>query len=251
MVFRFGRSKKINKRAPSGPDGKRVYAIGDVHGCYDELVTLCALIREDIAARPGRETSVVMLGDLIDRGPNSRGVIEFLTSNPFSPATMLTIRGNHEDILLKGLDGTPSLLKDWLQYGGTLCASSYGIPAHTLSSMTAEQLEYTLLSKIPARHINFLRSSVDCIRFGDFFLVHAGVRPGIPLHKQAPQDLKWIRDDFLSSTANHGAVIVHGHSIVSEPTFLPNRIAIDTGAYQTGRLTALCIEGEATMVLQT
>ena len=226
-----------------GPDGKRCYVIGDVHGRLDLLKSMLDSIEADIESLPQKRNFIVMLGDLIDRGPDSKGVIDlFLDARP-SFAEFRFVAGNHEEGLLRGLTGEPHLLLDWLKHGGFQCALSYGASAAELHSSDVQALETTLLQCIPQRHIDFLKQFNDSISFGDYFLVHAGVRPGTPIERQAASDLHWIREPFLSSKEDLGAVVVHGHTIVDAPTEMFNRIALDTGAYSTGRLTSVCLEG--------
>lgn len=230
-------------RSPEGSPGKRLYAIGDVHGCDAELAALLDLIEEDNARRARKPTFLVYLGDLIDRGPASREVIRRLRTAPAHFASQHVIRGNHEEMMVRSLSGEPGLIADWLRHGGNSCAASYGIDPSILHDTDPDRLEHTLLSHIPKSDIDFLAGAVDQVRFGDYLLVHAGIRPGVALASQSGRDLRWIRGDFLASEARHEAVIVHGHTITESVDERPNRIGIDTGAYRTGRLTALRIEG--------
>jgi serine/threonine protein phosphatase 1 len=153
------------------------------------------------------------------------------------------IRGNHEEFFLGALAGNLSMLQDWLIYGGAECAASYGVSEGWILNSTVEEIRERLVDNVPKAHIDFLSSMADSFKFGDYLLVHAGIRPGVPFDQQVGQDLRWIREDFLESNADHGMVVVHGHTIAEEPEVRSNRIGIDTGAYRTGVLTALAIEG--------
>lgn len=232
-----------------GSPGKRLYAIGDVHGCHAELVKLLAVIQDDNARRKALPTFLVFLGDLIDRGPASRDVIALARRGLPHFAGAHIIRGNHEEMMVRSLSGERELIPDWLRHGGNACAISYGIDPSILHDTDLDRLEHTLLSHISKADIEFLASSVDQVRFGDYLLVHAGIRPGVPLARQSGRDLRWIRAEFLSSEAAHEAFIIHGHTITETPDIRPNRIGLDTGAYRTGRLTALRIEGDEREIL--
>ncbi|WP_242185141.1 metallophosphoesterase family protein [Sphingomonas sp. CARO-RG-8B-R24-01] len=235
----------------SGPDGQRVYAVGDIHGRLDLLDSLLGQIEDDIADRPAQTIGLVFLGDLIDRGPDSAGVIARLSSLHAFPAKALFLLGNHEEILLRVLAGEPGLAYDWLGFGGDACAESYGVPAAGLQAMSEERIAEVLTAAIPPAHVDFLKSFGDTFRFGDYLFVHAGIRPGIPVEAQQPQDLRWIRAPFLSDTHDHGFVVVHGHTISDGVERRANRIGIDTGAYRTGVLTALVVEGSDIRFLAT
>ena len=234
--------RKPQDKIPAGSPGKRLYAIGDVHGCFDEMRQLLALIRHDHTSRPEKSCIIVFLGDLIDRGPQSADVLKFLRTQKPDYADMYFIKGNHEEMMLRTLTGEASLIPDWLRHGGKACAISYGVDPSQLHSQDPEFLEHLLLSYIPKEDLRFLESFVDSVSFGDFFLVHAGVRPGVALADQTGRDLRWIRKDFLDAKEEFGAVIVHGHTISEDVVHLPNRIGVDTGTYQGGPLTAVCID---------
>lgn len=247
-------SKSVDKQRrasrASAPPGKRAYAIGDVHGRLDLLEDILQQIERDISERPTKSNHIIFLGDLIDRGPSSRGVIERLID--YHPANIKChfIMGNHEEVLVRGLRGEPAQLDNWLRHGGDATAQSYGVDQAYLRRQGTEALEYALLSAIPDRHIEFMAGFLDRIQFGDYLMVHAGVRPGTPIADQQPSDLRWIRREFLDSQADHGFVIVHGHTVEPEISNRSNRIGIDTGAYDTGVLTAVRLEGEGVCFLQ-
>jgi len=235
---------------PAVPDGHRVYAIGDVHGQDHLLGDLLARIESDIAAHPGVEVTIVFLGDLIDRGPASAEVVERLRSyRPIGVRTEFLI-GNHEEVLLRILEGEAGLVTDWLRFGGAQCARSYGLSASRLTKMAPAETIETLRSTIPAEHQAFLASFSDTLRAGDYLFVHAGIRPGIALAEQAQVDLRWIRSPFLDHSARHEVMVVHGHSITEQVDERAGRIGIDTGAYKHGVLTALVLEGEQRRILQ-
>ena len=242
--LRFHKASTQPRTVARGKDGARLYAIGDVHGCFDELVQLLDQIRLDNEARPPADCFVVFLGDLVDRGPHSRQVIEYLRSEPLDFAKIFYLKGNHEEIIVRAFRGEPELLPYWLRYGGYEFLQSYGIEPHELMALDVEALEYMATSRVPLAHIDFLAQGHDSIKFGDYLLVHAGIRPGVALEAQSSRDLRWIRDGFLNSDRDHGFIVVHGHTISDGVDDKINRIGVDTGAYKTGILSAVCIDGE-------
>jgi serine/threonine protein phosphatase 1 len=236
---------------PRGPAGRRLYAIGDVHGRLDLLHALLEQIDADIRTRPSGEIVLAFLGDLIDRGPDSRGVIDLVRSQPIAGARTVTLKGNHEDCLVRGLNGEPALLADWLGFGGYECAQSYGVEIGALFGRAPAEIEPIIAQAVPLAHLQFMEASLDSARFGDYLLVHAGVRPGVALADQRPHDLRWIRKEFLDSAEPRDFMVVHGHSVSPDVDERSNRICIDTGAYRTGVLTAIWIEGDQRGYLQT
>jgi serine/threonine protein phosphatase 1 len=236
---------------PRGAKGYRAYVVGDVHGRLDLLEQLLAEIERDRAERPLRRTLLVFLGDLIDRGPHSAQVLERLRT--YAPAGVRTVflLGNHEEVLLRILDGDVSLITNWRWFGGAECLRSYGADPVRIGNLSDEQALEEVRKAIPAEHVEFLKSFVDTCRFGDYLFVHAGIRPGITIDEQLQSDLRWIREPFLLDDTDHGCVVVHGHTISEAVDEQSNRIGIDTGAYRTGVLTALAIEGERRWYLQT
>lgn len=228
-------------RAKGKPE-QRAYAIGDIHGCFSETKALLERIKAHNDYRDQVPTYVIFLGDLVDRGPNSKSVVEFLMSFPYSFAEPIFIKGNHEEMMVRGLMGEPNLLPDWLEYGGYACAESYGLPQSQLRGQEPEALEYLLRSVIPKKHVDFLDGFLDYVQFGDFLFTHAGIRPGISLENQNSRELRWIRDPFLRHKGDLGVIVVHGHTISEEIEVKNNRIGLDTGAYKTGLLSAVCIE---------
>lgn len=236
---------------PAVPAGQRVYAIGDVHGRIDLLDTLLDAIARDDAARGPAETTRIFLGDLIDRGPSSREVIErvmtIVPSDPYAHAIM----GNHEEVLLAALDGDPQAIRLFYRIGGVETMLSYGADEAMIEQWDFDDIGAFLESTVPPDQAAFLRSMEQMITIGDYCFVHAGIRPGVAFDEQRASDLRWIREPFLASDVDHGRVIVHGHSITDAVEDLPNRIGIDTGAFASGRLSALGLEGTERWFLAT
>lgn len=226
------------------PPHTRVYAIGDIHGRLDLLLMLIDRIEQHGKARPCEREYIVFLGDLIDRGPESRGVIEYLMrARAFLPNPIF-LAGNHEEMLLQMLAGDSSRIHEWLSYGGAQFVESYGLDPAALDALSPEEVAVAIRKAVPEEHLRFLADFADSFKVGDYFFTHAGIRPGVPLAEQSIHDLHWIREDFLGSPARFPAMIVHGHTISPTPDEHANRIGIDTGAYMTGVLTALCVEGD-------
>ncbi len=235
---------------PVYPDGKRLYCVGDIHGHAGLLEQLHKMIAADAAGYAGKK-QVLYLGDYIDRGDASKRVVDILLEQPLAGFEAIHLLGNHEQALLDFLLN-PEAMAAWLGFGGVAALHSYGIEAGLVSSAhQLEKIRAELEEKLPPSHREFYENCKLCHTEGSYYFVHAGVRPGVALEKQNFEDLLWIREPFTASTANHGAVIVHGHSISAEPELLPNRIGIDTGAFVTGVLTALVLEGEQQRILQT
>jgi serine/threonine protein phosphatase 1 len=243
----FLRSRRIVKQ-PRLPEGIRVYAFGDIHGRSDLLKEMFTVIDADIARNPVSRPIEVFLGDYIDRGPNSAYTLDLLIERSFYRETVF-LKGNHEAYFLEVLSD-PAKLEDWRQFGGLQTLMSYGIQP-TFSPNTNEQTDLirALVEVMPGNHLKFLQSLKPSFLCGDFFFVHAGVRPGIPLKEQQEADLLWIRNEFLDSDENFGKFIVHGHTPVRQPDIRPNRINIDTGAYATGNLTLLTIQGSSMLAI--
>ena len=246
-------SKRRQRPSPvrAGKSGERAYAIGDVHGCFDLLKALLLKIDLHFSQSAPKPAHLIYLGDLIDRGPASKHVIELLINRENGPLQPHYIMGNHEESLLRGLSGEPNLLEPWLRHGGYETAESYGVDRRLLIGRPAHELEHVLRSAIPGAHLEFMSKFVDSIRFGDVLFVHAGIRPDVPLDKQSPRDMRWIRKDFLESEADFGCLVVHGHTISETIQETSNRIGLDTGAYNTGILSAVWIDGEERGQLQS
>lgn len=249
-MLSFLRRKNAPARDVSGPPGTRAYAIGDVHGCLHLLDELLAAIEADDRTRPSARTFVVLLGDLVDRGPDTKGVLERLSTWTPDWARPVFLMGNHEEFFLSVVDGDADLVANWLTYGGRECASSYGISEGWMLNASTQGIAQEFYRRVPRAHVDFVRGFGDSFRFGDYLFVHAGIRPGRALEDQVPKDMRWIREGFLDDRSDHGVVVVHGHTIVDEPEERSNRIGIDTGAYNGGPLTALGIEGGQRWFLQ-
>jgi serine/threonine protein phosphatase 1 len=253
MITRlFGRGRPAEGVAPQVPPGSRIYAVGDIHGRADLLRHLHQLIHEDAYGRQAPRNVVVYLGDYIDRGKASAEVIDLLIDEPLPSFEAVHLKGNHEDSLLRFLDDT-SVGAAWFSYGGDATLESYGVrpvaPAAPHQELLRAQRELAL--RLPERHRRFLAALTLAHEEGDYLFVHAGIRPGLPLRAQNPADLLWIRDEFLSSSADFGKIIVHGHSISARPDVQRNRIGIDTGAFASNVLTCLILEGSDWSFLQT
>lgn len=238
----------IGEDAAIPNDNLRLYVIGDIHGMLDLLERAVAAIHRDVALH-GSDALTVTLGDYVDRGPASRGVIERLAQNPF-PTPYVALKGNHEGMMEDFL-GDPSLGMQWRTQGGEQTLRSYGVAARGLMVGRANvDAAARLRAALPDSHLLFLRSLKLSLQHGRYFLCHAGVRPGVPLDRQSEHDLLWIRDEFLSSPADFGKIVVHGHTPMREPEVLANRIGIDTGAFASGRLTCVVLEDAGYRFLQ-
>ncbi len=252
----FGKRRKRRAAkaapAPRVDDDMRIYAIGDIHGRLDLLATLLAKISADRAAHAAARHQLIFLGDYVDRGNHSRELLDLFSQGPIEGFETTYLRGNHEDFLLRFLDDTEGA-SIWLYYGGANTLLSYGVLASPLESDPTRlvAIQQKLRDALPDSHLAFLRGLEYSHIVGDYFFVHAGIRPGIPLAEQSKDDLLWIRDNFLASTRDHGRVVVHGHSVRMKPEMLANRIGIDTGAYDTGVLTCLVLQGEGQWLLHT
>ncbi|OYQ37196.1 hypothetical protein CHU95_02070 [Niveispirillum lacus] len=234
------------------PDGQLVYAIGDIHGEAGLLRQLLATLRADADRHAqGAAITLIFLGDYLDRGPDSRQVLDILTDNPFPGARLQFLRGNHEQALLDFLV-TPVEAQAWLRFGGTETLSSYGVRASPGLSDPARLmgLAQEMAERLPESHLAFLRQTRLMSIVGDYVFVHAGIRPGVPLAAQQPDDLLWIRDGFMDRPFRSDHAIVHGHTIIDIPILTGNRIGIDTGAYATGVLTALALSGQDRRLVQ-
>jgi serine/threonine protein phosphatase 1 len=230
------------------PAGTRAYAVGDIHGRADLFAALIAGIEADDAARGQAETTMVLLGDLVDRGPDSRGVID-LARDWQAQRNVRILMGNHEEMFLEALE-SEEVLRHFLRYGGRETLLSYPIDPEIYTRAELAETQALALAAIPGEDLDFIRSFEDQVRLGDYLFVHAGVRPGVALDEQRTGDLRWIRETFLTHPGSFGPVVVHGHTIYGEPEVRANRIGIDTGAYASGRLTALGLEGTARWTIE-
>jgi serine/threonine protein phosphatase 1 len=246
LAWNVLRSQK-SKLKPSIPSGQRVYATGDVHGRADLLANLFTRIDADLQTRPARNSVQVFLGDYIDRGPESRQVIELLIGRR-KIHNVIPLKGNHEQCALNVLHD-PSLLAQWKSIGGLNTILSYGVTPVWTDSQSMSAVAIAFANNLPEHHLRFLQNLPLSFTCGDFFFVHAGARPGIRLQEQSENDLLWIREDFLLHEEDFGKVVVHGHTPTLEPDIRPNRINIDTGAYATGRLTCLVLEDDVMRLL--
>jgi serine/threonine protein phosphatase 1 len=240
-------------RSTAVPAGTAVYAIGDIHGRSDLLAELHQGIVADAARRDVTRRVIVHLGDYVDRGPDSAGVLYRLLDAPLDGFESICLLGNHERMMLDFLED-PSVGPIWLRNGGDATMASYGVaydPKGGFDLQRLRGLQAELRFRLPERHLTFLRGLRLLHVEGDYAFAHAGIRPGIELEAQEEMDLLWVRGLFLRSERDHGKMIVHGHTIVPEPEILPNRIGIDTGAWYTGRLTSLVLEGSQRRLLAT
>jgi serine/threonine protein phosphatase 1 len=232
----------------SAPEGERWYVIGDVHGRRDLLAALRDAIDSDDAGAAPARTTVVLLGDLVDRGPDSAGVVALVREwGGARPVRVLA--GNHEEMFLDSFEDL-ELLRHFLRHGGRETLLSYGLERDRYNAMTLEEVQDEMRRIVPPEDREFLHSAEEMIEVGDYLLVHAGINPAVPVEEQRRSDLLWIRERFLRHDDPFSHVIVHGHTIFEEVEDARTRIGIDTGAYRTGRLTALVLEGSARRIIQ-
>jgi len=237
--------------APAVPPGTRFYAIGDVHGRADLLAQLLKAIEADDAARAPAASQLIFLGDLVDRGPTSADAMEIAARiHRRRPDTRL-LMGNHEEVFLRVLQGDRAAMGFFLKIGGRETMLSYGLSADDIDTMRDVELIAALSARVPAHHHALLEAMEDIVIAGDYAFVHAGIRPDMPLDRQTTNDLRWIREPFLSHPNDHAKMIVHGHTVTSGVDEQPNRIGIDTGAFKSHRLTAIGLEGSERWFLAT
>ncbi|WP_165769351.1 metallophosphoesterase [Arboricoccus pini] len=246
------RVPSVDGRPATLPPGRRVYAVGDIHGRYDLLLEIERLIQSDLRDHPPEGfVDLVYLGDFIDRGPASRQVIEHMVHHPLQGVTTHYLLGNH-DAWFRELLVEPGPEAEWWRYGGRETAASYEMQGELPPPGPEREAWRTRLRRrVPASHRRFLNELCTSWRLGDYFFCHAGVRPGVALDLQGQNDLIWIRRGFLEHEGDLGAVVVHGHTIVERPVVKANRIGIDTGAFRSDRLTGLVLEGAAQRFLVT
>ena len=254
MITRFlARNRRQSEGvAPEVPPGTRVYAVGDIHGRLDLLRVLHQLIHEDAYRHQAPRNVVVYVGDYIDRGPDSPGVLDLLLDEPLPAFESVHLKGNHEDTLLRFLEDT-TIGPSWFFYGGAETLLSYRVRPPNPPSKKEElvRAQRELRTHLPERHRRFMAQLKLTHEEGDFLFAHAGVRPGVALAQQQAEDLLWIRDEFLMSDAEFGKIVVHGHTITHRPDVQRNRIGIDTGAFASGKLTCLVLAGTEWSFLQT
>ena len=235
-------------RYPPGPEGKLLYAIGDIHGRSDCLKRAHALIDRDVAERRAADRALeIYIGDYVDRGPDSKGVIDLLVARSTAASTIF-LRGNHEIMMESFLRGQIPF-DDWRRLGGLETILSYRVDARSLLEKGGVQPR-DLADKVPASHLRFISSLKSVYTNGRYCFVHAGLRPGVAIERQSIEDLAWIRDEFLNFGGKFGFIVIHGHTPVTSIDFLSNRINIDTGAYMTNRLSVLRIDPEGVSVLE-
>ena len=247
----FGRPARP-PRAAILPPGTRLWAIGDIHGRSDLLAELHTMIRADALANPAARRVIVYLGDYVDRGLDTRGVVDAILGPHDDGFERVCLKGNHEDLMLAFLDDHAAA-PNWFYNGGLATLASYGVTprTETAAMRAAYDVQQSLRAALPPAHLAFYRSLALHHVEGDYLFVHAGVRPGVDLASQDPFDLMWIRDEFLTARGDHGHVVVHGHSINPEAVDAGNRIGIDTGAYFSGVLTCLVLQDGSRALLQT
>ncbi len=248
----FGKEdQQITMGYPAVPLGQRVYAIGDIHGRLDLFDELLEQIQHDHETRSTAEMHLILLGDLVDRGPDSAGVIaramELRATNP----NIRFLAGNHEEVFLSALTGDAKNVRFFARIGGRETILSYGMSYETYRDMDMESLAEELPRLVPQEHVDFVTAFENAIVIGDYAFVHAGIRPGVPVEEQENYDLRWIRGEFLSKDKVHDKMIVHGHTISEQVDERKGRIGIDTGAYDSGVLTAIGLEGADRWFLQT
>lgn len=235
------------------PKDTRIYAIGDVHGYLDLLFKIHDLISDDLAKSPVKHHKIIHLGDYIDRGPNSKGCLQYLINLMASNEHVSCLKGNHEEKLIRFLDDPINTAHSFLTYGGAECALSYGVQPVHLSGSNDEMIIFRdqLLQSVPRSHIEFIGELLFSQTMGDYFFAHAGVRPGIAMDEQSNHDLMTIRKDFIAYQGLFPKVIIHGHTPHHPIEIKQNRINADTMAYATQELTAIVLEGDQYRILAT
>jgi|TARA_B100000315_G_scaffold201788_1_gene194300 serine/threonine protein phosphatase 1 len=233
--------------APCVPDDVRLYAIGDIHGRLDLLTELLDRIYRDRAGHDASHHKIIFLGDYIDRGGDARALLDFISTGQIDGFETIYLVGNHEDYLLRFLDDT-AIGPNWLKYGGAVTLTSYGI---TPDAENFHRVQKELRLAVPENHLAFLRGLKTWHIEGSYLFVHAGIRPGVPIARQTRHDLTFSREGFVDCAHDHGHVVVHGHTVCAAPELLPNRINIDTGAFSSGTLTCLVLQGASRAILQT
>ena len=249
-IFRKPQKPQKPHVHPHVPKNQRIYVIGDIHGRADLLTQLHEKIQIDAELYQGKKT-IVYLGDYVDRGEQSKQVIDILLSKPLENFESIHLKGNHEQAMMDFIE-FPGAAAAWLSFGGREALNSYGIPLAQIPSISeVSKIAQKLDDKLPDSHRDFMINALHSWQCGSYYFVHAGIRPGVDLDEQTIEDQLWIREDFLGSTLSHGTIVVHGHSITMVPEFLPNRIGIDTGAFSTGVLACLILENDEQRILQT
>lgn len=233
---------------PAVPAGTRYYALGDIHGRLDLFEALIDAIEADDRSASPADTTFVLLGDLVDRGPDSAGVVRRARAWTESHGAVL-LAGNHEEMFLQAFDDV-SIMRHFLRHGGRETVLSYGLPRAQFDDATFEEMQPLIAAYVPDGDIEYLRNARDYLIAGDYVFVHAGIFPEVPIERQKAHHLRWIRDSFLDHAEPHSHFVVHGHTITDGVDHRSNRVGIDTGAYLSGRLTALVLEGTHRRTIQ-
>jgi len=255
-LFRRSRNTVVDDGEP-GPfpsvgEGRRVYAIGDIHGRLDLLRDLTARVIEDARARGAVSSlQLVLLGDLVDRGPDAAGVVDLVIRLSRAWPAFTCLMGNHEEVFHMALCGDLGALQFFTRIGGRETLLSYGVEEELVDGDDEERLLARLLECVPQAHRDFIADLSHSLAIGDYLFVHAGIRPGVPIDEQKPRDMHWIREEFLRSEDRHSHMVIHGHNITPVVDEQPNRIGIDTGAYASDHLTAIGLEGTDRWFLST
>lgn len=242
----LGKGKK--SRRPTLPAGQRAYAIGDIHGRLDLFAALTAAIEQDNRENTPADTTMILLGDLIDRGPDSAGVIRHAREWQ-NRCHVRYLIGNHEEMMLDAFKSV-NIMRHFLKHGGRETILSYGVSEKQFNNATTAELQQMMKDLVPKSDREFVKSFEEMITLGDYLFVHAGIDPEVPMDQQRTRDTRWIREPFLNSTKKHTHLVVHGHTIVENIVERPNRIGLDTGAYRFGKLTALVLEGSEQRYIQ-
>ncbi len=239
---------KTPSRPASPPPGERLYVVGDIHGRLDLFKCLLAGIDQDDTSQGPAKTTIILLGDLVDRGPQSAAVLALARELKAQRPVRILI-GNHEDMFLGSFTDT-NILRHFIKHGGRETILSYGMSEKKYNDYSLEELQAAMTYLVPQADREFMQSFEEYFQMGDYTFVHAGIHPEVPLEEQRRHDMLWIRDPFLRYPHQHPGIIVHGHTIFEQVDVRSNRIGIDTGAYRSGRLTALVLEGESRRFIQ-
>ncbi|MGE4323121.1 MAG: metallophosphoesterase [Sphingobium sp.] len=250
-MLTFRRPGRGSDAPPPDTGGVRAYAIGDIHGRIDLLDQVLDMIARDDAARARAPLCLILLGDLIDRGPRSADVVGRAMQLAAAGGDVRLLMGNHEEVFLMAARGDAQAARFFRRIGGVETLASYGLDETACAAMDDDAVAAWMLANIPRDHVDFIARFANMTQVGDYLFVHAGIRPRVPLEAQSPADLRWIRDEFLRHRAMFDKIIVHGHSITADVDARSNRIGIDTGAYFSDRLTAIGLEGPERWFLQT
>lgn len=250
MTF-WRRTRRDAAPLPDTGADRRVYAIGDVHGCAALLDQLLAMIAQDDGERSRQRISLILLGDLIDRGPDSRGVVERVMALMASGGDVHCLKGNHEEVFVLAARGDVRIMPIFRRMEGEATLASYGLDPVLFRVMTDQEIADWMERHVPRAHVDFLDALPDSIAIGDYLFVHAGIRPGVPIEAQSAADLRWIRREFLEHRGRHPHMVIHGHSISPDVDEQAGRIGIDTGAFLSGRLTAIGLQGTERWFLHT